>query len=169
MYEFRATAVRYRKKNTTLKYSPRLKRYRTRLQTTVILTVASQHGLSLPVFVVSPSYCGFTIYNIFPPFLRPCVIHPRRKYFNQPVPSNLIFLFFYHPHSAETKIPCSFFNILCIIWFYSLFLNRFGYVNSWGVSHVSPTPTREELIAEIQIFQDYYHSTLLRDSSPSSM
>ena len=50
MYEFRTTAVRYRKKNTTLK-RPRLKKYQTKIQTTVILTVASQHGLSLPVFV----------------------------------------------------------------------------------------------------------------------
>ena len=53
MCEFRATAVRYRKKNTTLKCRPRLKKYQTKihLQTTVILTVASQHGLSSPAFV----------------------------------------------------------------------------------------------------------------------
>ena len=66
-----------------------------------------------PLLIVASRF-----YNIFPPFLRPCVIHPQRKYFNQPVLSNLIFLFFYRPHSAETKIPCSFFNIYCITWYF---------------------------------------------------
>ena len=104
MYEFLATAVRYRKRNTTLKCRSRLKKYQTKILTTIILTVASQHGLSLPVSVSLPFFnCDFMILKyFFPPSLRPCVIHARRKYFSQLV-SNVIFLFFIVPIRRQQK------------------------------------------------------------------
>ena len=92
MCGFRAMAVWYRKKNTTLRYRPRLKKYQTKIQMTAILTVASQHGLSLLVFVSCFLLCLHNLIIPFVPFLRQCVIYAQHKYFNQLVHFSLFFI-----------------------------------------------------------------------------
>ena len=111
MYEFRAMAVRYRKRNATLKCRRRSKKYQTKMQTTVILTVASQHGLSLLAFVSFIMWLH-SLMIPSPPFLRLCVIHHRRKYINQLVPATVSFSLFFSPSFRGIKYRVLLFQYL---------------------------------------------------------